>query len=225
MINCSALTFDEMCARESIYVQRGMYYRSSPDHSLLIISRKPQADYLDALADDGSILVYEGHNEAKSRTNILPQLKDQPKYLKSGRLTPNGLFDEAARQYREGRRPPEPVRIYRKIRGGLWFDMGLFYLVDSWREASGPRQVFRFKLRQFSDAGKNMDKNPESFSIPSKVKTAVWNRDQGRCAVCGTTEDLHFDHIIPVSHGGSSKTQKNIQLLCSKHNLAKSDKI
>jgi hypothetical protein len=36
---------------------------------------------------------------------------------------------------------------------------------------------------------------------------------------------LHFDHIIPYSKGGSSKDPANIQILCGRHNLAKHDKI
>ena len=41
----------------------------------------------------------------------------------------------------------------------------------------------------------------------------------------GAQKDLHFDHIIPWSKGGSSDDPKNIQLLCGKHNIGKSDKI
>lgn len=61
--------------------------------------------------------------------------------------------------------------------------------------------------------------------IPKEVKIEVWKRDKGRCVNCGSTENLHFDHIIPFSKGGSSLDSKNIQILCSKCNLAKHDKI
>jgi len=57
--------------------------------------------------------------------------------------------------------------------------------------------------------------------IPSKVKTAVWRRDNGRCVDCGSQEKLEYDHIIPVSKGGSN-TERNIQLLCEKCNRKKS---
>jgi len=36
--------------------------------------------------------------------------------------------------------------------------------------------------------------------------------------------DLQYDHIIPVSKGGSN-TAKNIQILCKHFNLKKSNKI
>ncbi len=43
--------------------------------------------------------------------------------------------------------------------------------------------------------------------------------------MCGSNINLHFDHDIPFSKGGSSLTSKNIQLLCEKCNLKKHDKI
>lgn len=61
--------------------------------------------------------------------------------------------------------------------------------------------------------------------IPSLVKVQVWKRDKGRCVICKSKDNLHFDHIIPYSKGGSSLTADNIQLLCARHNLAKHDKI
>ncbi|MDX6214365.1 MAG: hypothetical protein QOF82_3452 [Frankiales bacterium] len=56
--------------------------------------------------------------------------------------------------------------------------------------------------------------------IPKDVKLLVWNRDQGSCRACGSKVDLQFDHIIPVSHGGSS-TEHNLQILCGTCNRRK----
>ncbi|MFZ9681718.1 MAG: HNH endonuclease [Cephaloticoccus sp.] len=61
--------------------------------------------------------------------------------------------------------------------------------------------------------------------IPTAVKREVWKRDNARCAQCGSIANLHFDHIIPWSKGGSSTDVQNIQLLCAAHNLSKSDEI
>ena len=58
-------------------------------------------------------------------------------------------------------------------------------------------------------------------SIPISVRRQVYYRDNGTCNICGTNENIHFDHIIPFSKGGSSKLAKNIQLLCARHNLEK----
>jgi len=60
--------------------------------------------------------------------------------------------------------------------------------------------------------------------ISQSVKDRVWNRDGGVCVECGSNTKLEFDHIIPVSKGGSS-TYRNIQLLCETCNRKKSNKI
>lgn len=57
--------------------------------------------------------------------------------------------------------------------------------------------------------------------VPQSVKDAVWRRDGGKCAICGSQEALEFDHIIPFSLGGSN-TYRNVQLLCQDCNRTKS---
>lgn len=57
--------------------------------------------------------------------------------------------------------------------------------------------------------------------IPDDVKQYVWTRDGGQCQSCGSTVELQFDHIIPVSMGGSSNTE-NLQILCGPCNRFKS---
>jgi 5-methylcytosine-specific restriction endonuclease McrA len=61
-------------------------------------------------------------------------------------------------------------------------------------------------------------------AIPDDVKLLVWSRDGGACVKCGTTKELHFDHIIPYARGGSDAAA-NIQILCRSCNLAKSDRL
>jgi len=67
-----------------------------------------------------------------------------------------------------------------------------------------------------SDVSPSTSREP----IPDDVKLFVWQRDGGRCVKCGGQQNLEFDHIIPVTKGGSN-TARNIQLLCEKCNRAK----
>ena len=61
--------------------------------------------------------------------------------------------------------------------------------------------------------------------IPTSVKLDVWKRDRGKCTQWGSSDNLHFDHILPYSKGGTSFKAENIQLLCARHNLQKRDYI
>ncbi|HEX8458856.1 MAG TPA: HNH endonuclease [Pyrinomonadaceae bacterium] len=63
-----------------------------------------------------------------------------------------------------------------------------------------------------------------SRHIPQNVRSAVWQRDQGKCVQCAAASYLEFDHIIPFSKGGAS-TVNNVQLLCRKCNLAKGSRL
>lgn len=90
--------------------------------------------------------------------------------------------------------------------------------------------MFRFilKLTNISSFDNEKSQNIEishTRIIPSEVKKEVWKRDGGKCVKCGSTENLHFDHELPFSKGGTSLTSKNVRLLCMKHNLQKSAKI
>jgi 5-methylcytosine-specific restriction endonuclease McrA len=60
--------------------------------------------------------------------------------------------------------------------------------------------------------------------IPAAVRREVWRRDEGRCTECGSNKRLEFDHIIPISRGGSN-TARNLQLLCERCNRHKSGRI
>lgn len=56
--------------------------------------------------------------------------------------------------------------------------------------------------------------------IPTAVKREVFERDEGTCQYCGTTEDIEYDHIVPFSLGGHDDPN-NLQLLCGPCNRRK----
>jgi len=219
----------EMCNREGVQLQRGMNFELGKDHSLILMSVRPGAPYADRFEDDGSTILYEGHDAPRSTGTRYTKDLDQPEYYASGRMTENGKFHQAAQEFKAGKRPPERVRVYEKIKSGIWSYNGVFHLVDSWQQQIDGRNVFKFKLTAVEgeeDFSVPVPSHPKTRRvIPTNVKLEVWKRDGGKCVICGATTDLHFDHIIPFSKGGSSTTGDNIQLLCGKHNLEKRDRI
>ncbi len=60
----------------------------------------------------------------------------------------------------------------------------------------------------------------EGQRISHDTRLFIWTRDGGRCCNCGSTKNLHFDHIIPRALGGSG-TADNVELLCQDCNLKK----
>jgi hypothetical protein len=222
------VSYLEMCANFGVNLQRGMNFRLRGNDSVILMSLRVGAPYADRIEDHGRVIIYEGHDIPMTRGGPQPKDVDQPEFMPSGRLTQNGLFLDAVRRYKLGREEAELVRVYEKIRAGIWVYNGLFRLVDAWHETSGRRQVFKFKLEIFDQPSSSFAQVPRPDHdrvIPADVKLEVWKRDKGCCAKCGSKENLHFDHIIPYSQGGSSKDARNIQILCSKHNLQKRDKI
>jgi hypothetical protein len=193
------------------------------------MSVRPNAPYRDRLEDNGTTLIYEGHDEPQTAGVLQPKTVDQPDRTAYGTLTQNGRFHKAAQAYKSGLRPPERVRVYEKLRQGVWSYNGVFHLADSWQEDDGTRKVFKFKLVAVEgeeDLGQPPATHPgRRRVIPTSVKVAVWRRDGGRCVVCGATDELHFDHDVPYAKGGTSVTEDNVQLMCARHNLKKGAKI
>src|SRR5438270_682360 len=118
-----------MCGEEGANLQRGMNYRIRDGVSVILMSLRPNAPYVDRIEQNGEVLIYEGHDI------------DHP-------------------------------RLH-----------------------------------------------------PTSGKLEEWKRDKGKCAKSGSRQNLHFDDIIPYSRGGSSRDAANIQILCARHNLEKSDNI
>ena len=218
-----------MCNREEASLQHGMNFFPAKRHSVLLASLRSNAPYDDRLEDGGTTLIYEGHDVAKKSDQPHPKTRDQELNLPSGKLTANGRFHEAAQGHKLNGNPPRRVRVYEKIKDGIWSYNGLFFLTDSWIEMSETRRVLKLKLQAAPDIEDDRDFPDRSYEqrrlIPSSVKLEVWKRDNGRCVSCGATSDLHFDHILPYSKGGTSNTIENVQLLCMRHNLRKGAKI
>lgn len=221
----------EMCVEEGVSLQKGMNFRLKGGTSVILMSQRKGAPYADRVEDNGETLIYEGHDVPRNLAQS-PKTVDQPDYTPRGALTENGKFFLAAMKFKDGKGPAELMKVYEKIKDGIWVYNGVFELVDSWIEESEGRDVFKFKL-QITD--KTIDQKEQraidlkdldhNRIIPTSVKLEVWKRDKGLCVECGGNNNLHFDHILPYSKGGTSLKAENIQLLCARHNLEKHDKI
>lgn len=223
------ISYLQMCQAWTASLQKGMNFRLRPDCSLILMSRRSNAPYRDAVAESGKVLIYEGHDVSRTGQTPNPKLTDQPRATPGGKLTQNGLFENAALRAKSGESEPELVAVYEKIHAGIWAFNGFFLLTDGWTESDGKRLVFKFKL-ELTEAEVDSPLKAESDLlhnrvIPSAVKLEVWQRDKGQCILCGSKDNLHFDHDLPYSKGGSSIAASNIRLLCARHNLSKGAKI
>lgn len=218
-----------MCDAENVQtLQRGMNFRMNPSYSVILMSQRTNAPYKDKIQEDGMTIEYEGHDVAKKSHDHNPKNEDQAEKLQSGRLTQNGYFIKAVEGFKRDNGVPELVKVYEKLFPGVWSLKGFFDLIDYKVVNDGERNVFKYILK-LSDREKDTDTNHIDIKptrlIPSDVKREVWKRDQGQCVLCGDERNLHFDHDLPFSKGGTSMSARNVRLLCMKHNLEKSDKI
>jgi hypothetical protein len=98
-------------------------------------------------------------------------------------------------------------RSYALYRGGVWscirgLEAGQWqFLVD--RVIKSQEAQLAAALAEESGISQGRER------LSPEVRRAVWIRDQGKCARCGNRERLEFDHIVPVSRGGSN-TERNM---------------
>jgi hypothetical protein len=97
-------------------------------------------------------------------------------------------------------------------------------LLEKERKKQLQREVYKELLDEGAISNQPIDKDSSREPIPQDIMDKVWNRDGGKCVKCGSQENLEFDHIIPISRGGAN-TYRNLQILCKKCNLEKSNKI
>jgi len=66
----------------------------------------------------------------------------------------------------------------------------------------------------------------EDDPVSDSVRYRLLKKANGHCSLCGATKKetvLHVDHIVPRSRGGTND-ESNLQVLCLKCNLGKSNK-
>jgi len=174
-----------MCRSWSVSFQKGMHFHLSPDLSVLLMSCRHGAPYRDRIEETGRILTYEGHDISRSHGGPEPKSTDQPGATSGGRLTQNGLFEQAALNAKKAKQSTEIVAVYEKIHAGIWAFNGISRLTNCWREQDGTRSVFKFQLELAEDLdieAAPLESLPHTRMIPSAVKLEV----------CSVTKDSAF---------------------------------
>jgi hypothetical protein len=220
------ITYADLVTAENANVQKGMNFNIKPEYSIFLMSVRKNAPYADEWDERTGTLIYEGHDVPSNLANN-PKKVDQPLTTPNGTLTENGKFFTAAQSYKMKLiEHPHKVKVYEKIRSGIWCYKGFFNLLNAKIISDGKRNVFKFYLLPVEFVSKRKEEIiPHKRLIPTEVKVEVWNRDKGQCVECGSKENLHFDHDLAYSKGGTSLTAKNVKILCMKHNLRKGDKL
>ncbi len=178
--------------------------------------------------------VYEAGREegALKKGDIIAMLHTDPEYIKEWRAEQARIEAEADRKKQEERQ----VRLEREREERRQWQAGAEerqrqaaelekeQIARKLKEQQRRRELEKQVRQELIDSGELFGDQTKRPPIPREVADAVYSRDQGRCVYCGSTENLQFDHIIPFSKGGATSLE-NLQLLCQKCNLEKSNKI
>lgn len=171
--------------------------------------------------------VYEAGREegALKKGDVIVMLHTDPEYIKEWRAERARIEAEADRKKQEERQ----ARLEREQEERRQWQAGAEErekeeIARALKERQRKRELEKQVRQELIDSGELFGDQTKRPPIPREVADAVYSRDHGRCVYCGSTENLQFDHIIPFSKGGATSLE-NLQLLCQKCNLEKSNKI
>ncbi len=201
----SILSANELMEREGLMLQKSMNFRTGGEQiSVLLVLAKEDGEFKDAWDTKTQTYTFEGHD---STTKEAGKSLDQLLMYAGDKLTENGKFFKAAHAYKDGARADAlKVQVYEKLDPGVWFDKGIFDLVDAAPVKEGERKVYKFFLRPADRARKDRDATLETERFLSAAEKAkAWESAKGRCSKCGLQMGLRF-----VARG------KGLELLCAK---------
>lgn len=191
--------------REGIMLQKSMNFRAGEQLSVFLVLQKDDGEFRDAWDAKKQVYTFEGHDSTTKETG--GKSLDQLLMYGGDKLTENGRFYKAANEFKDGvRKEPLQIQVYEKLDGGVWFDKGIFDLVDAAGVQEGGRKVFKFSLSPADRARRDKDAAFEDERyLGAAAKAAAWEKGKGRCMKCKIQSGLRF-----VKEG------KKIQLLCAK---------
>jgi hypothetical protein len=150
-----------------------------------------------------------------------------------GTCCPPARIDVRAHGEMHAAQSSRPVAVARSGGRVWWWFEGAFYwesgsyserdvlaLIRD-RERRSAQKLDRAHMLLNIDEGREQRPHGRRVPITREVRRAVFERDGGKCAECGSTFDLQYDHVIPVALGGAT-TVENLQLLCADCNRQKS---
>lgn len=174
----------------------------------------------------------------------------QPTGLARSRIDEQTLFDELERIWTKLGRQPTSTDITKgniskysldtyKRRFGSWrkaLEAFVEYINLDSSEETDEEEIKENKINDLDNISKTVNlekplqkKEPRtSRNINARMRFKVLKRDNFKCCACGASPakdpavELHVDHIIPWSKGGETVID-NLQTLCSKCNLGKSN--
>lgn len=192
------LSHSEMARREGNNSQKGMNTRYDSKPSVFLMST---ASHTESWDTERGLLIYSGHDATSA--GAAKKRVDQPMYKEEGILSDNGKFYKEAMAFKDGTRDAMHIQVYEWIDAGVWYDKGLFELVDATYLDDGARKAFKFFLKPIGDLA-------DSYGIERMItgadKEAAWQHTQGACMLCGATIGLSF-----------ARTPSGYQLFCTTH--------
>lgn len=212
---------------------------TAKEGSTALLQRKLKLGYnrasrlIDELESAGIIGPFEG---SKARDVLIPDLHHLEVFFKRGLVV-----DEKFNHFKENILPLHEELITSRVNAFLQEKKIAeeSFLIETLKKEIIEREIEKNKkerMRQLKTLvrtelieeglipGINQSEMNQREQIPQIVLDQVWNRDGGKCIICGSQEKIEFDHIIPFSKGGSN-TYRNIQITCEKCNREKSNKI
>jgi hypothetical protein len=201
------ISINEVALREGINLQKGMNFRDNESQCAVFLVLD-QEGFHDTWDIGRSLFIYQGHDstaEGAAGSN-----DDQLLMYASGKPTENGKFFKAANAYKDGLRDsPLQIQVYEKLDPGVFFDKGIFNLVDAKYEKVVSRRVAAFYLSPADVTDHEVSWNERM--IDPALKADVWKQSRGRCIVCAGESQMHFVR----------DSEQSLQLMCSLHRSLK----
>ncbi len=179
------ISYAELVAAEQANVQKGMNFQIKPEYSIFLMSIRKNAPYADEWDEKTGTLIYEGH-DAFSNWVKNPKEADQPLNTPNGTLTENGKFFTAAQSYKMRMiKEPHKVKVYEKIKDGIWCYKGFFNLVDAALVNSGSRKVFKFYLKpvEYITKKKQIELPHSKINSDNSKVRSLGKRQRAMCVV------------------------------------------